>query len=126
MPVAGLDELRVVTVDCRLLLAQHDQPHQLGEDVAVRRAAVMLYPLPPGPINLRTVDPTTVVGLVQVRGERVLVQRADLVAQVDQRDTADAQDDAVQHQDAPRGQLNLLLVCRLDRLLQPRQRGQRA
>src|SRR2546421_2058273 len=127
MPVAGLDELSVAIVDRLLLLPQLDQPHQLREDAAVRRARVVLYPLLPGPISLRTVDPTTVAGLVEVIGERVVVQCAELVAQVDQRDTADAQDDAVQHQDAPHSHLNLLLVgIVLDRLLQPRQRGQRA
>src|SRR5438876_2669505 len=126
MPVTGLDELCVVTVESRLLLAQHDQPHQLGEDVTVRRVGVILYPFPPGPISLWTVDPTTVAGLVQIIGERVLVQRADLVAQVDQRDAAYAQDNAVQHQNALHGELNLLLVGGLDGLLQPGQRGQRA
>src|SRR6266700_4459934 len=127
MPVAGLDELSVAIVYRRLLLPQSDQPHQLREDAAVRRAGVILYPLLPGPISLRTVDPTTVAGLVEVIGERVVVQWAELVAQVDQRDTADAQDNAVQHQDAPHSQLNLLLVgVVLDRLLQPRKRGQRA
>src|SRR5256714_3580614 len=126
MPVAGLDERCVTIVNRRLLLPQHDQPHQLREYAAMRRVLVMLYSLLPGPIRLRAVDPTTVPGLVQVMGERVLVQRADFVAQVEQRDTADAQDDAVQHQDAPHSQLNLLLVAGLDRLLQPGKRGQRA
>ena len=121
MPIASLDELRFIAIDRMLLLAQCDQSHQLGEDVAMWRARVILYPLPPGPISLWPVDPTTVVGLVHVRGERVFIQRAELVAQVDERDAANTQNDAVQHQDAPHGQFNLLLVGRLDCLLQPGQ-----
>src|SRR5437764_13753781 len=83
MPIASLDEFRFITVDRRLLLAQRDQSHQLGGDVAVRRAGVILYSLTPGTISPRTVDPTTVVSLVQVRGTRVRVQQKDLVAQTE-------------------------------------------
>src|SRR5438105_15284208 len=68
MPVAGLEELSVAILDRRLLLPQLDQPHQLREDAAVRRVWVILYPLQPGPISLRTVDPTTVACLVEVIG----------------------------------------------------------
>src|SRR6266568_1981897 len=87
---------------------------QVGEAVAcpVHPQLVGIHLLP-GPISLRAVNPTTVAGLVRVRSKRVIVQRANLVAQVEQRDTADAQNDAVQHHDAPHGQLHLLLVAGL-------------
>src|SRR6266508_3605464 len=37
MRVAGLHELRLAAPECRLLLAQADQAHKLGEDRAMRR-----------------------------------------------------------------------------------------
>ena len=63
VPVASLDECCVAIADRRLLLPQRNEPHQLREDLAVRRVEVMLYLPSPCPISLRAVDPTTVVGL---------------------------------------------------------------
>ena len=56
----------------------------------------------------------------------VVVERADLVAQVDQRDAADAEDDAVDAADAAHGQLDLGRVAAAQGALQPGQRGQGA
>ena len=78
------------------------------------------------PIGRRPVHPTAVVGLGRVVDIAVVVQRADLIAQVDERNAADAEDDGMDEADAAYGQLDLRRVAAAQRALQPRQRSQRA
>src|SRR5579875_2858561 len=96
MTVTGINELRITIVDRRLLLTQRDQPCQFGEDTTVRRTRIMTYLFLPGPISLRAMNPAAIASFIWIGDKRVIVQCAHLVSQVEQRDTADAENNAVQ------------------------------
>src|SRR5579875_1500026 len=96
MAITGINELRITIVDRRLLFTQCDQPCQLGEDTTMWGTRITAYLLLPGPISLRAMNPAAITSFIWIGDKRIIVQRAHLVSQVKQRDTADAENNAVQ------------------------------
>ena len=125
MVVARVDHGHLIAAKGRRSLAHLDQVAQRMIDATLdgRRVVAAFHLLP---VGRRPVHPAAVVCLGRIVDVAVVVERADLVAQVDQRDAADAEDDGVHEADAANGQLDFGRVAAAQGALQPSQRGQGA
>ena len=105
--------------------AHGDEPLQTAVDLCFQRvwhvATIDLLP-----IGERPVHPTAIAGFGRIVAVGIVVERAHLIAQVDQWDAADGEDDAVDQQNAADGQIDLATGSLVQRLFQTCQRCARA
>ncbi len=109
MIAGGLEHAHVAARKVRLSLALSDHVLQPGVDPTFERAGIIAPPHAL-PVGGGPVHPAAVVGLGRIVTIAVVIERADLIAEVNQGNAPHRDNDTVDQQDAANGKFHFLFA----------------
>ncbi len=125
MVVPRIDELRMAFLEGVVVFPDLGEFEEALEDPRLDRLR-FLPQLGLVPVELRPVHPAVVAVLAGIAVVVVVVEHADLVAEIDEGDAAYGENDAVEQQDAAYRHLDLVFVLLVKPFLKPAERGGRS
>jgi len=120
--IGGSDELHFLASERRQRFSQGNQflcgSKNRGANGTVAELDMVVELFEELPLHFRSMNPAGIAGFGGIFHKVVIVEHAPLFSQVQQRDTADTEGDAVQQQHAAQRQFFFLFVVFFDRLFE--------
>src|SRR5688572_32784422 len=117
MRIAGIHNLGLIAPKNRMALTNMDQMDQVLEDPPLNGLRIMA-PFGSFPIEFGTVNPTAIVKLLFILLVAVIIERPQLITEIEQRHATNAEDNVVDEQNTADCQLYRVLSLGFKGLLQ--------